>query len=955
MKNHKLLFASFVLCVSMVSCVDPEEKNGSNTNPSEKSLSIEATLPSMPVGKMEWTTDDRVSFMVVKEKDKLSETMAPKSFEGVKATFEFSSFFPTDADAYYAFIVGEGAEGFVGSNSVRVSATGRLDACACVPVIVGKADPSTKKMEMKAVYGQIGFTIETAGISHVIFEGNGSEIVSRSNIICLDDFSVKADPDVIGSGLTSIQVEVSGPGTYYVPLFPGVSLPSGYKLTAYGTNGRVAMNAACNDALTVEPGKIYTAPAFVSGPAPGGFFDAAKVVCSFGVLSDTHINGSNGQNCEDKLRNAFAQLKSQAAKDDADGLDGVLIAGDLIDYGAYLDSQLSTFKSIYEAAFNPEQTPLVYTIGNHDPNTSYWWNSAVYQFAKSMRSKFGSKYETTDIETTMRDKFECRHCVVNGYHVLAVTPNSVIPVAYPQEVITWLDNTLKTITESDPERYVILITHPMIYNTVYGSLLGPGWLYGSCQDQWSTAALTPTLEKYPQVMTFSGHLHFPINDPRSIWQGAFTSFGCGSTRYMAIEDGRYENMSSTTVMKDAADVSSGLLIQFDESGNARVTKMFFSQNTTFDYPWELKHPTSDKSHLVTYNHTERKAQNTAPTLSSLDVSLVDAGTSQKTVYAKFAAGEDDEFVHHYVLTIRKGSADIITKRILADFYKHQWFDDMTGSYIQLMGNLESGNYTLVLQAYDSWDACAELTKDFTVNAGAVTPSAPASLYADIDFTSGSITDSKGMLNITNNGATAGKVSVTHKGKSANVDALTTGSGKYATCVFKNLTSAGAFTEFASKSFSVEAFFVDKKNDGKIHGIVCGTEYGGWGLATRTTGVPYFIVGDAKYNTYVSADAKAVASGSELTHLVGVYDYSKKAIKIYVNGTLNAQASISGPFYPGDKTAFNTFCLGADVCTTAADPHYPSVDMVIADAKIYSGAMSDSEVSAAYSAAVATLK
>ena len=42
--------------------------------------------------------------------------------------------------------------------------------------------------------------------------------------------------------------------------------------------------------------------------------------------------------------------------------------------------------------------------------------------------------------------------------------------------------------------------------------------------------VSDVLAKYPQVVTFSGHLHFPLNDPRSIWQASFTSFGCGSTR-----------------------------------------------------------------------------------------------------------------------------------------------------------------------------------------------------------------------------------------------------------------------------------------------------------------------------------------------------------------------------------------------------------------------------------------
>ena len=711
MKRTMLLLATLTFSLSLLSCVGAEEKKDPTPIPPAQNLSIEVTLPSTSVGKTSWGKDDRANFLVIKDKDKLSEILIPKSFDGAKATFEFSSFFPTDAQAYYAFVPGEGAEGFVGDNSVRVKAVSRLDPGARVPVTVGKADNATKKMAMKAVYGQISFVTETSGISHVIFEGNGGENVSRDNIVNLDDFSVKADPDAESAGETSIRVEVSGAGTYYIPLYPGMNLPSGYKLTAYGTNGRVALSAKDENALTVEAGKIYVAPKLKEEHGGGGVFDATKVACSFAMISDTHINGSNGQNCEDKLRSAFSQLKTQAAKDDSNGLDGVVISGDLIDYGQYLDSQLPVFKSIYESAFDPEKTPLVYTIGNHDPNTSYWWNTSVYNFAKSMRSKFGSKYEITDIETTMRDQYECRHCVICGYHILAVTPNSTKPVAYPSEVYTWLDNTLKSITEADPERYVIVITHPMIYDTVYGSLLGPDWVSGTLQDQWYTKALTPTLKKYPQVIAFGGHLHFPINDPRSIWQGDFTVLGCGSTRYMAIEDGGYENMSSATVMKDAADISSGLLLQFDESGNARITKMFFSQNTTFDYPWEIAHPAADKSHLKTYNHETRKQANKAPTLSTLDV--------QKTgqIYkAVFAAGTDDEFVHHYILTLKKGGQVVATKRILADFYRNSMPDDMKTTWEQSFEQLAAGDYELTLVAEDSWGAqSAPLVKTFSTD------------------------------------------------------------------------------------------------------------------------------------------------------------------------------------------------------------------------------------------------
>ena len=948
MKRIIYSVSALLVCLFAAACNEEAQPSGKTDDGGK--LVITATLPSGSItGKTVWEDGDKLNFVVIKDGSKLSETMAPKSTGGASATFEFSSFFPSNPDACYAWLAGSGPEFVVDGTAVQVpevnSASGSL-----FPVTVGSA--SGGKLELRNVYSHISFVTETTGLSHAILEGRNSEVVSRTNLVGFDG---TVTPVEGGASSTSITVQIYGAGTYYIPLYPGVVFSEGYKITVYGTDGRVKMTAESKEPLTVGSSQVYAAPAFVEGASQSGIFDASKVVCSFAMLSDTHINTSNAQSCEDKLANAFAQLKAQASKDDPDGLDAVCVAGDLIDYGGNLSTQLPAFKSIYEAAFDPQETPLVYTIGNHDPNTSYWWTSAVYSFAASMRSAFGSKYETTDIEKTMRDSYECRHCVVGDYHILAVTPNSIKPVAYPAEIKNWLDSTLKSITEADPNRYVILLTHPMIYDTVYGSKLGPDWLNGSCGDQWYTKDLTSILAKYPQVMTFGGHLHFPINDPRSIWQGDFTSFGCGSTRYMAIEDGQYENMSSATVMADCSEVSSGLLLQFDAAGNARITRMFFSQNTTFGYPWEIARPAADKEHLKTYNHAALKAANTAPTLSSLDVTLVDATSSSKTVFAKFSAGQDDDFVHHYVLKLKKGSSVLSTKRILADFYKHQWPDQMAASWTQNMGNYENGDYTLELEAYDSWDAVATLTKNFTVSAGSSTPSASATLYADIDFTSGKASDNQGKLKVTNHDATIGSVKVTHGGKSGSLEAMTASGTKAVECQFTAITSTSAFQEFASKGFSVEAFYVDRSPGPQVHGVVCGTEKGGWGIATRATGVPYFIVGDVSSNKYVNIDAESAASKTDLTHVVAVYDYSKKAILLYVNGVLAGRTSITGPFYPGEGNTYNRFYLGADVKTTDTAVDFPSVDMVIADAKIYTGVMDEQAVKAAYTAAVGTIK
>ena len=684
-------------------------------------------------------------------------------------------------------------------------------------------------------------------------------------------------------------------------------------------------------------------------------FNPADIVCSFACLSDVHINGVStapGQ----KFASALQQLRDKALAEDPDGLDGVLVAGDLTDNIAYNGdsylSQVTDYKQIYETVFKPQDVPMIYTPGNHDVT----WNVNSATNSKKISKLFGDSYFLTDVDNDAREQLECRHCVVGDYHILCLVPNGSGSVVYPSNVITWLDNTLADITAKDPERYVLILTHPMIYDTVYGSLLGPNWLNGTCSDMWYTKALTPVLKKYPQAVTFSGHLHFPINDPRSIWQGDFTAFGCGSVRYMAIEDGKYENMSSGTVMTDCNDISSGLLVQLDRSGNMRITKMFFSQNTTFDDPWTISYPSADKSHLAKYNHAALKAANTAPQMGSLDIEQVEITAGTKAVTAKFAAGIDDSFVHHYILTVKSGSKVVATKRILADFYRCARPSQMKTVWSQSLGTFSKGTYEASVTAYDSWDVASNtVSTEFTVEAGDPVPAKPAELYVDLNFKPDEITDALDRVDIINYGAVVSAKDFKHNGKTYNVDALSVGTDQVVRCQFKEIGSFETMQAFGCSGFCVEAFFVDQAPGGQLaHGIVCGTQQGGWGLALRTSGVPYFVVGDVSKNKYVYVDATSAALTTELTHLMAVYNYTTRSAKLYVNGILTTTESITGPFYPGDGAAFNMFCLGDDIKIDGTYGDFPATDMYIVDAKIYSGVLDDSGVSKAYNDAVKAL-
>jgi len=445
-------------------------------------------------------------------------------------------------------------------------------------------------------------------------------------------------------------------------------------------------------------------------------FDESKIVFSFAAISDIHIGNDSTSREENYFKKALAQLKEQAAKHDADGLDAVLAVGDLFEGSGYGGSNelMTQFKNLYETVFDPKETPMIHVPGNHDLK----WDSTAKSTAAYQNSLLGDDYFLTDVDKDILAAEGNRHCVVNGYHIITLLPVTSTQVSYTQGTKNWLDKTLAEITAADPNAYVIVLTHPMIYDTVYGSTLGrePGT---SLSDMWATSDLTDILSKYNQVVTFGGHLHFPINDPRTIMQTAFTSLGCGSVNYMAIEDGGYTDMASVTTMKDKNEFSQGLLCQLDENGNMRITRMDFYNSTLIGELWEISYPTADGAHLSAYGKDRGSAEkNTAPKLGKVEIIMGTPNASGKPkVSVEFDAAEDDTFAHHYSLAFKnlKTGKTVTTLKILSDFYRVKSPEDMKKTYTHTFGYLSANDYEITLTAYDSWGAASEpVSVKFTV-------------------------------------------------------------------------------------------------------------------------------------------------------------------------------------------------------------------------------------------------
>ena len=733
-KKMSIFFlAALVSATTFLSCNVKEDNGGGSDKEPEKptltEIKFKAELPDAPAGfKTTWSAGDEIVVYSVKGNFTSKETMKATDVtsDGKTATFVSTGKLLKEAEYFYGMLKDCGIKGF---KLKQYWSTDNMDRCrdAVPSVTVAGCDKNDMTLKFQNMFSLLSVTVTNPDTKYVKVSGNNGEVINKNAFIAFADYTLSDNPSPDFESTVSIRKYVNGAGTYHIGLRPDLLLNSGYTIVACDASDNVIGRIASYETLETQPGKVYNAGEIEAPRELSPVFDESKIALSLAAISDVHIEGSSDAYAN-KFTSALNQLKVKAAESDANGIDGVMVVGDLIQRAEITMAQ--NFKALYEDVFKPTEVPMIYTIGNHDMNPKYDWTPSTVAQSVAMANTFGDEYFKTDIDNTMRNNYEARHCVIGGYHILAVTPNGDQPITYSPNVITWLDQQLDAITKTDPNRYVIVLTHPMIYNTIYGSLLGEdgGVWTSTLPNYWATRVLTGVLEKYPQVVSFHGHLHFPINDPRSLWQGKWTALGCGSTRYMAIEPAGWEGISSTpTVMNDANNFSQGYLVQFDVNGNMRIVKMDFFNNGTIGEPYVMQYPDAAGANLAKYNNVTRKAANQAPTMSTIEAKDV---KDNEAASVTFAAGKDDEFVHHYVITLSKGGNVVATKKILADFYLHPNTSEMKSSWTYGFGTLsESGQYTVSVVAVDSWDAeSAPVTATF--NCGDVTPSEKVELWED---------------------------------------------------------------------------------------------------------------------------------------------------------------------------------------------------------------------------------
>lgn len=208
------------------------------------------------------------------------------------------------------------------------------------------------------------------------------------------------------------------------------------------------------------------------------------------------------------------------------GADAVMISGDFTDLG--VESQFKAFADTWNEVFPSDRRPdggkveKIFVSGNHE------WQGWMYNCVKRAypdeahrkrisfnfdhermwKRYIGEDYESIFMKDVKGYKFI-------GAHWVDRTGVPALPEAFARFA--------PSLPKDKPFFYVQHL-HPK--GTCSGGI-------ASCDSGISTKVLSA----YPNAVAFSGHSHRSLVDERTVWQGAFTSVGCSSLRFVQTPSG----------------------------------------------------------------------------------------------------------------------------------------------------------------------------------------------------------------------------------------------------------------------------------------------------------------------------------------------------------------------------------------------------------------------------------
>ena len=399
-------------------------------------------------------------------------------------------------------------------------------------------------------------------------------------------------------------------------------------------------------------------------------------VFRFVICSDAHIEGI-GTPGYNRLKEVIDYSLGFAAEAEGHkGIDALFVAGDITNRGT--KAEFDAFGEIYNYGTKKGLKILCTVAKGHDSIT----------MGKKSLGYFKS---ITNQETDF-------HREIGGYHFIGLSTCNTDKKYYSFSQKLWLKKQLKWAAEQSADKPVFVFHHEHVKNTVYGS---------SDFDGWGNRFFGGVFEKYPNVVDFSGHSHYPVNDPRSVWQREFTAFGTGSLKYveLTVDDDR-------KVHPDFYDSCANfLIVELDKNSNMRVFGIDAMEEEIL-CEYYLKNP-ADKSNRE-YTPEKQRSRAAAPCFAQNaepDVDKSNGDIYVATYPEAECADKTPVFIYRVYVENEKGETVKSEKTIPSDYY-------LSGKNEEIrtcIGMLDKGRYKLKILAENVYGMKSEyIEKEFEI-------------------------------------------------------------------------------------------------------------------------------------------------------------------------------------------------------------------------------------------------
>ncbi len=379
-----------------------------------------------------------------------------------------------------------------------------------------------------------------------------------------------------------------------------------------------------------------------------GFVPAVRLV----VFTDTH---NQNHHVADAIDTAYALFDNDGTYA---GVDGFFCLGDISsvgEEGAYANYAATLKEHVRE------ETAMITIHGNHEfKNDNY------------------REYFLTHLGHDPNTVTE-----INGFSCIAFSgERSATEWTFTPKSLKWLSDSINEAEKKADGKAIFVFQHPHPWGTVYGS------------TYWGDPQLNPILNGHTNVVDFSGHSHFPMNDPRSIIQTSYTSVGCGAMATFEL-DNNYIPGQHPDGYDPAAEMC---VVEADNDGSVRIRGYDLLSDTYFcDYYVD---DINDQANFP-YTFRNMYAHDTKPEFPE-NVSARAFRNDNGEWVISFDEASSYFIVHEYKVTIKneKGRS-VYSKNFIDDYFVID--DDDTADFRIGTDTLESGkSYTLQVRAESAY-------------------------------------------------------------------------------------------------------------------------------------------------------------------------------------------------------------------------------------------------------------